>query len=502
VKTSARRAPRGQVRKTVVAGALALELVLAAAALVYAVRWNPDVPATHLVRGSRPFVYRAEVARPIADSVIGLTMFRGNATRTWYGRGPVPAHPRILWRYPAARGMCSYSRVGHENPYWCGSGWTGQPSVVERADGVEVIVGTYDRSIHFLDGATGRERRPSFATGDIIKGSVAVDPDGYPLIYSGSRDNFFHVIAIDRARPTELWRLSALDAPRPMWNDDWDGNAVIRDDYLFEGGENGWYYVVKLNRHYGADGRVAVDPKILARIPSFDDSLLADIRDEEVSIENSTALYGWTAYFANSGGAVWGVDLRQLRDSGLVRPSFRYWAGDDTDASIVIDEEGMLYVASELQRFNRRSARVGQLQKLDPRRRGDPRVWGIPIPPGKGEKQGGIWATPALFGHMLYVATNSGRLLGVDRDSGIIRWERPLPPHAWSSPVVVDSTLIVADCQGSIHAFDVRIPAAPPPEIWTFHLPSGACIESTPAVWNGRLYVGARDGYFYAIGDR
>src|SRR5204863_6243890 len=144
----------------------------------------------------------------------------------------------------------------------------------------------------------------------------------------------------------------------------------------------------------------------------------------------------------------------------------------------------------ELQRFNQRSAAVGQLQKLDPRRPGNPRLWGLSIPAGKREPLGGIWATPALHGLMLYVATNSGRLLGVDRDSGIIRWELPLPAHAWSSPVVVDSTLIVADCQGTIHAWDVRNSPARPTELWTFHLPSGACIESTPAVWKGRLYVG------------
>ena len=492
-----------RLHRGVSATVLVIELSLVAAATSYAYRWDPYTPGAAFAAALRPFVLRQDVARPISDSVEGLTMFRGNATRTWYGRGPVPSNPQILWRYPAGRAMCSYSRVGHENPYWCGSGWTGQPSVVVRGDSLEVIVGTYDRSVHFLDGATGRDRRPPFVTGDIIKGSVAVDPDGYPLVYSGSRDNFFHVIAIDRPAPTELWRLSASDAARPMWNDDWDGNAVIRDDYLFEGGENGWYYVVKLNRHYDADGRVAVSPQVVARIPSFDDSLLANIHDEEVSIENSTSLYGWTAYFANSGGAVWGVDLRPLRSGrDSVAPVFRYWTGDDTDASIVIDEDGMLYVASELQRFNRRSAAVGQLQKLDPRRRDNPRVWGIQIPPGKREKQGGVWATPALYGRMLYVATNSGRLLGVDRDSGTIRWELALPPHAWSSPVVVDSTLIVADCEGAIHAYDVRDPHAVPNEIWTFRLPGGACIESTPAVWNGRLYVGARDGYFYAIGDR
>jgi outer membrane protein assembly factor BamB len=480
------------------AGALAAAVIFAPAALLHREtphRWQ---------QGPAPFVRASDVGRPISDSVVGLTMFRGNATHTFYGRGPVPRHPRVLWRYPEQK-MCAISVVALEAKEWCGSGWTGQPAVIERPDGIEVIVGTYDRAIHFIDGATGRDRRPRFLTGDIIKGTVSVDPDGFPLLYSGSRDNYFHIIALDRDRPTELWRLWAYDVPRPMWNDDWDGNAVIRDDYLFEGGENSWYYVIKLNRHYDAQGKVQISPHILAQIPSFDDSLLAALggHDRNVSIENSTALFGWTAYYANSGGAIWGVDLSHLRaDSTSVRPVFRYWTGDDTDASIVIDEEGMLYVASELKRFNRRGAEVGQLIKLDPRRRGDPRVWGIHIPQGGGLPLGGVWATPALFGHTLFVATNSGRLLAVDRDRGVIKWERALPPHAWSSPVVVDSTLIVADCAGTIHAWDVRDPDHVPPLLWEFHLRSGACIESTPAVWRGRLYVGARDGYFYAIGDR
>jgi outer membrane protein assembly factor BamB len=452
-------------------------------------------------RAPTPWVRPSQVGRPMGDSVRGLLMFRGNASRTWYGRGPVPrTTPRVLWRSPARR-MCSISYVGRQGLQWCGSGWTGQPAVVERDSGLEVIFGAYDRRVHFLDGVTGRPRRRPFLTGDIIKGSVTVDPDGYPLVYTGSRDNYFRIIATDRPNPAELWRLSAADAPRPMWNNDWDGNAVVIDDYLFEGGENGWFYVVKLNRRYDARGRVQVAPQVLVRAPSFDDSLLAAIGDREVSIENSPAVFGQRVYFANSGGAVWGLDLSRLRENGVAPAVFRYWTGDDTDASIVADEEGFLYVTSEMQRFNRRSREVGQLIKLDPNRPGDPRVWGLAIPPGGGERLGGAWATPALFGRMLLLTTNSGRLLGVDRDSGTIRWELPFAPHAWSSPVVVDSVLIVADCQGSVFAYDVRNPRVQPPLLWQFTLPGGACIESTPAVWGGRIFFGARDGYFYAIGD-
>lgn len=482
----------------------ALVVVLVLAGLSGYAVWLRDQPAREtivpFVRMPPPFSRPGEVATRVG-STNGLTMFRGNPTRTFYGSGPVPSAPVILWKYPAGRQLCAVSYVGRQAATWCGSGWTGQPSVVERADGPEVIVGTYDRRIHFIDGMTGRPRRPPFATGDIIKGSVTVDPDGFPLLYSGSRDNYFHIVALDRERPTELWRLSASDAPDPMWNDDWDGNAVIVDDYLFEGGENSWFYIVKLNRGYDAAGRVTVAPQVVVRFPGFDDELLRVLGDRDVSIENSPVLFGWTVYFSNSGGLLSGLDLRQLRESpDSVRRTFRFWGGDDVNATIVADERGLLYVAAEEQRRNARAARVGHLYSLDPRR-SDPLRWSLRVPRGR-DGHGGIYSTPALFGETIYITTHGGALIAVGRDDGRIRWQEPLPPHAWSSPVVVDSTLIVADCEGRIQAFDVRDPSRRPPRLWEFRLPSGACIESTPAVWNGRIYVGARDGFIYGIGDR
>ena len=42
-------------------------------------------------------------------------------------------------------------------------------------------------------------------TGDLAKGSATSDPDGYPLYYAGSRDNYLRVVALDRPTPTVLW---------------------------------------------------------------------------------------------------------------------------------------------------------------------------------------------------------------------------------------------------------------------------------------------------------
>ena len=141
--------------------------------------------------------------------------------------------------------------MGDETKTWCGSGWTGQPSVFERDGRTWVVFGAYDRKIHFVDYETGEDIIPPFETGDIIKGSVTIDPDGLPLVYSGSRDNELHVIAFDRPEPTELWSLPADAVSPTKWNDDWDGSPLVIDDYLYEGGENSQFHVVKLNRTTG-----------------------------------------------------------------------------------------------------------------------------------------------------------------------------------------------------------------------------------------------------------
>ncbi|MGZ8593485.1 MAG: outer membrane protein assembly factor BamB family protein [Actinomycetota bacterium] len=432
-----------------------------------------------------------------------MTTFRGNATRSWYGEGPVPEDPRILWRYPAEGSLCSTSSDQHGARLWCGTGWTGQPNVIVAEDGsIEVRVNAYDGAYHFLDGRTGEPERPALQTGDLAKGSATSDPDGYPLYYAGSRDNFLRVIALDRAEPTVLWELDAsTSVPNPVWNNDWDGAPLVIDDYLLEGGENSWFYVIRLNRDYDHDGKVTVDPEVVATVPGFDDALMVAIPDTNVSIESSVAFFEGVAYFANSGGLVQGWNVsRALAGGDQVRRVFRFWTGEDTDASVVVDQEGMLYVASELERFTARAQEVGQLMKLDASEPRDPLVWSFAIPERGAEGAGGAWATPAIYGDAVYIATNFGDLIGLDRETGRERWRIHLAGPTWSSPVPVDDVLLQGDCGGTLHAYDISNQRREPPELWSLSL--GSCIESTPSILEGTIWVGTRGGGIYAVGDR
>jgi outer membrane protein assembly factor BamB len=127
-------------------------------------------------------------------------------------------------------------------------------------------------------------------------------------------------------------------------------------------------------------------------------------------------------------------------------------------------------------------------------------VWSLPALEIGFQGAGGSWSTPALSGGYVYFTTAAGRILSVDRGTGEIVWEVQIGSPTISSPVVVDDTLLQGDCTGHLYAGDVSDPSQPPPLDWSLDL--GDCIESTPAVWDGWLYVGTREGFIYGIADR
>src|SRR6266550_91249 len=278
---------------------------------------------------ARPSGPVATPAPANADS-LGLTTFPGNDSRSDDGAGPVPSAPTIRWRYPLdGSKMCAQSAETQTGPTkeWCGTGWTGQPNIVPApGGGMEVREGAFDDAYHFMDAGTGADVLPPLMTGDLAKGSATTDPDGYPLYYAGSRDNLFRIVALDRPTPTVLWSIDANTTVQGgLWNNDWDGAALVIGDYLLEGGENSWFYVVRLHRHYGKRGLVQVRPKIVALIPGFDSQLLADLGDHDVSIEGSVAFRDGVVYFANSGGLVQGWDISKVLQGGTgYRRVFRF----------------------------------------------------------------------------------------------------------------------------------------------------------------------------------
>jgi outer membrane protein assembly factor BamB len=136
------------------------------------------------------------------------------------------------------------------------------------------------------------------------------------------------------------------------------------------------------------------------------------------------------------------------------------------------------------------------MMKLDPSRPNDPVVWRVH---DRDRRPAGIWGTPALYKDIVIFDTHGGDVVGVDRATGAVRWKFRLPGPTWQSPVVVDDVLLIGDCKGVMHAYDVADTTAKPRPLWSITV--GGCVESTPAVWNGTLYFGTRAGGIHAIGN-
>ena len=91
---------------------------------------------------------------------------------------------------------------------------------------------------------------------------------------------------------------------------------------------------------------------------------------------------------------------------------------------------------------------------------------------------------------------------------------------AISTPIIVDDSLVSASYDQRVHLFDIEYTEAQQGDagalpsangdgsFWTVSLKerdqffAGGGFESTPTVWDGRIYIGCRDGWFYCLGDK
>ncbi len=88
-----------------------------------------------------------------------------------------------------------------------------------------------------------------------------------------------------------------------------------------------------------------------------------------------------------------------------------------------------------------------------------------------------------------------------------------------STPILVGDVLVAAGYAQRVHLYTVRFKRAAQGDegalpsangdgdFWTVHISERAQFyanggfESTPVLWDGRVYIGCRDGWFYCLGD-
>lgn len=451
-------------------------------------------------------------------SINGVTCFRGNNHRDSASYGYAEINEKkleIIWQIPIGR-----------IDGWTGVGWNGQPAIVEwpeelrssmniieekksKEDLREVIYAALDGEVYFLDLEDGSPTREKIHIPGPVKGSLTVDPRGMPLLYVGQGIN------IVRGKKVEMgYRIYSLIDQKKLffingsdsfayrgWSA-FDSTALIdeKTDTLLLAGENGIFYTIKLNTDYNKiDNIIIVDPEVIKYRYRISGSYYQ-------GIENSVAVYKNLVYFADNGGWLQCIDLNTLR------PVWIKDVTDDTDSTIVIEEEkenrAALYTACEVDRQGTKGK--SYIRKIDAL--SGQLIWekSYECYSVLGDKpiNGGVLATPILGKYSLKQMViynlarcgglNKGLLIALDKSSGEEIWRLELPNYAWSSPVDVytkegNGYIILCDSVGKMYLINGLTGEV----LDSINL--GANVEGSPAVFENIIVVGTRGQKIFGV---
>ncbi|MGE0440135.1 MAG: PQQ-binding-like beta-propeller repeat protein [Gemmatimonadales bacterium] len=124
-----------------------------------------------------------------------------------------------------------------------------------------------------------------------------------------------------------------------------------------------------------------------------------------------------------------------------------------------------------------------------------------------GHESGDVYlSSVAVLGEALYAGRPDGTVIRLDAATGRIRWTAHTDGRVRGTPAVTDDAVFVGSADGSVYAFD----AVGGDQVWRFDT-EGRTLESknfgydrrtvqaSPAVDSTTVYIGARDGFLYAI---
>lgn len=461
----------------------------------------------------------------------GLLTFGGNHYRNTFAVGTVSVQDKVMKR--------SWEQAVGATGSWGGTGWTGQPLIIQWSDEIrpflgiadsfkekegftEVIYPAMDGRIYFFELETGNKTRTPIDVGVVMKSTPCLDPRGWPLLYVGQSiqqtnpggKNVAFVFAYSLIDNSELTRFGGFDYFSDRNWQAYDGSPLISNDTLIYGGENGVLYTVKLNTEFDKSaGKVSVDPERLVKY-SYKGTGYST-KDAEGSrwlgIESSVSCFEHYVYFTDNGGRLQCVDLNTME------LKFVQDVNEDADATVVIDEYAAkdticLYTASQV-----KNATVNGKYGYSFHRCFDGLTGALLweqkwiASTGESNASGGTIATPQVgkgnvaglvFYSMNSAALNSvcsdgndyslgGKIIAYNKLTGDVMWSVEQTAGFWSTPVLVydennKGYLIQCDQIGKVKMFD----AISGNELASVDL--GSRIDSTPAVYGQYLVVGTR----------
>lgn len=448
------------------------------------------------------------------NKVDGITTFRGNNYRDSAFFGEVEINENKLTKVWT-------NNIGRTDN-WTGVGWNGQPAIVrwddtikkqmnifdefkEKENFTEVIYGALDSMIHFYDLETGYPCRNPIKVKSSIKGSVTIDPRGYPLLYVGQGINEvsgesvpmgYHIFSLITGE--ELLFINGRDKFAYLGWGAFDGNPIIdaNTDTMILPGENGVIYIVKLNTNYDKlNGTISLNPQITR--------YKTTIEGRAGGTENSIVIYKNLAYFANNNGIIQCLNLNTLT------PVWNFKMEDDCDATIGLEVENdipMLYEACEVDRRKAKAPAVARkINGLT-----SEAIWEYSCEClYDGNVNGGALSSVVIgkdeiedlviFNFSKTTSYYNGKMVALNKENGNVIWEKDLEKYSWSSPTAIYSTsgkayLIFCNSVGQVLLIDTRTGET----LYTLNT-GGGNIEGSPAIFNNKIIIGTRGKRIYCI---
>jgi outer membrane protein assembly factor BamB len=377
----------------------------------------------------------------------GVYVFRKDLRRDAHFGGRVKGIPDtivVAWEFATAYDT-THTRFG---TWGGGSGWTGQPLYVKWTDSQiaqfrksspgltadfaneEIIVGSLCGKGYFINYQTGKASREPLDLGNVVKGTVGLDPEYYNL-YVGQgvprqAGPFGHQV-FDLLKHQRTFFFGPDPKAWRGWNA-FDSNSIVAGGYLFWCGENGSVY--KYERSQGSLRRVSV--------------MRYRVGGMAPGIESSLCVYRNYGYFSDNKGNVICINLNTMK------PVWYYDNHDDSDGTMVCREENgvpCLYTACEVDKQG--ESGICHFIKLNGLN--GERVWETDIPcrrinlPDK-TLDGGMYASP-LIGDgdckdMIFAnicrngsSHSGGELTAFSTKDGKVLYTVPYGQFAWSSPI-------------------------------------------------------------------
>jgi outer membrane protein assembly factor BamB len=445
---------------------------------------------------------------------VRMDTFLGNNTRTYYGQGPVPDKLDIIWQTKLGVGT---QYAGGKSKKAAGVGWPGQATLVQENGRLYVLTSSYDYNLYKLDAETGapawkhKFNYISKCCCNIIANDKSATTKEKGIILAGSRYN--------RRAPDETGNLRAvsLETGESLWgflipetssySRDVDSTGLVYEDRLYLGAENGMFYVFDL-----FDKEHKFDPKLVKEFAIHTSQDIIN-HGRNCVTESFPSVLEDRIYVSAGSGHIYGIDMKSLQIT------WDFVTGSDMDSSVVVTNDGYLLCGIEKQYIKGK----GGLIKLDPRKpEQDAVVWYFPVGNTTfGGWLGGIIGSPVIINDkyaaclaldgFLYIVSLNDTVPDKTVPGFNPKYSYPTPMlirkiqvgPSISTPIFVDGHLVVCGYSGFVRVFKVEPDQPDGLQVTeTAAINFGASIESTPVVWDGKVYIGCRNGYFYCLGQK